>query len=86
MGEVQQGIQAMVGVGAFVALISIVSFIIFMVCTICNAVNIRKIAVNVEKIANRKRKKRRVTSTPKRLGFIYPSLFLYTYNIHLCSD
>ena len=47
MGEFQQGIQTMVGVGAFVALISIVSFIIFMVCTICNAV----------KIANRKRKK-----------------------------
>ena len=44
MGEFQQGIQAMVGVGAFVALISIVSFIIFMVCTICNAVNIRTVS------------------------------------------
>jgi hypothetical protein len=65
MGEVQQGIQAFLGVGAFVALISIVSFIVFMVCTICNAINIRKIAVNVEKIANRKRKKEELPQPQK---------------------
>ena len=57
MEEIKQGIQTIINIGIATCAISIISFIIFIVCTICNSINIRKIAVNSEKLANKKRKR-----------------------------